>query len=150
MPGAGALAHLAISLPEALSAELPPERELKDLSFVRDIPFIPYPDQADLSRRMSRMLGAYHTAPCQVNTADGQMQYDLMRLGLGAVVISRETVFQRRHNAEDVLLFAPASEEACRTVCLSVRHSAEDDPAIRSFIQVAKQTCKTLNENICL
>ncbi len=140
MPGAKALAHLALNYREVMAGEY--ARELEDLSIFADIPFIPYAEHSDIAKRMSRMLGSYKTAFCQVeNAPGGEMHYNLMCSGMGAVVTTQGQLLQKEYSAQDILFFVPKSEEAHRSMYLAARHSASDDPVVQNFIQVARETC---------
>jgi DNA-binding transcriptional LysR family regulator len=147
LPGAESVQHLAVSWQQAIGGSYGPEQEIEDVSVFGKLPFITWQANLDIARHMSQLPDSLKTA---LNAGTAQMQYDLMEAGLGAAVVTKQALLAHKNSREDILLFALKSENAKQTLYLSGRHSGADKIILRNFIQVAKQTCKMLNENICL
>ena len=139
MRGAQELSHLALTHEEILSGSYSEEQEIEDLSIFNNVEFINYLERSDISRRMTRMLGNFRTAACDIkNARHGEMHYNLMCAGIGAVITTEGTIRQKQHNAENILYFLPKSKESHRTIYLARQHSSDDNPIIKNFIKIAK------------
>lgn len=141
MKGADKFSHLALTHKEILTGDYSKEREIEDLSIFKNINFIKYGNKSDVARRMTQMLGDYKTAPYSIeNSRHSEMHYNLMCAGIGAVMITDSALIQKQHDAENILFFLPKSKESYRTVYIARRHSTDDNPIIKNFMEIAK-TC---------
>lgn len=147
LPGAEEIQHLAVTWQQATDGSYEPAQEIEDVSVFGKLPFVSWQANLDIARRMNRVLGSLKTG---LSAGTAQMQYDLMEAGLGAAVVTKQALLAHKNSREDILLFALRSEDAKQTLYLSGRHSGADKAMIRNFIQVAKETCNQLNENMCL
>lgn len=139
MKGAKELAHMALTHEELLAGTYEKEREIEDLSVFNNIEFIKYSDKSDIARRMTHMLGDFKTASCEIkNVRHGEMHYNLMCTGIGAVVTTDLAIIQKQHNAKDILFFLPKSKESHRAIYIARQHSTDDNPIVKNFIQTAK------------
>ena len=139
MKGAKELAHMALTHEELLAGAHKKEREIEDLSVFNNIEFIKYSNKSDTARRMTRMLGDFKTASCEIkNARHSEMHYNLMCAGIGAVITTDSAVIQKQHNAKDILFFLPKSKESHRTIYIARQHSTDDNPIVKNFIQTAK------------
>ncbi len=139
LKGAKELSHFALTHQEILTGNFPKEREIEDLSIFKDIEFIKYTGKGDTTRRMAQMLGDYKAAPFSIkNSRHSEMHYNLMCAGIGAVITTDSAIIQKQHNADDLLFFVPRQRESYRTIYITRKHGADDNPIINNFIQVAK------------
>lgn len=139
MQGAEALSHLALTHEEILTGQYSKDRQIEDLSVFNNIQFIKYPKNSDTAHRMTRMLGDFKTASCEIkNARHSEMHYNLMCAGIGAIITTDSAIFQKQHNAENILFFLPKSEESHRTIYIARQHNTDDNPIVKNFIQTAK------------
>jgi DNA-binding transcriptional LysR family regulator len=119
------------------------DKEIKDLSVFKDIPFTAYENNSLTERRMSDMLGAYKTTPYSIKDArHSEMQYKLMCSGIGAVMTTDLLIMNNQRIQNDILYFVPASKESHRTVYLQRRLPISENPITDNFISIAKEVCK--------
>lgn len=142
MRGAEELSHLALTHEEILMGQYSKEQEIEDLSVFNNIEFIKYSNKSDTARRMTRMLGDFKTASCEIkNARHSEMHYNLMCAGIGAVITTDSAIRQKQYNAENILFFLPKNEESHRMVYIARQHSTDDNPIVKNFILTAKDYC---------
>lgn len=138
MKGASELAHLSLTRDEILTKSYSPEREIEDTSIFRDVEFIGYTRRSNTDARMTKILGNYRSSRYRIeNARHGEMQYNLMSAGIGAVLTNSLAIAQKPYD-ENILFFMPKSEESYRKIYLAYNYMSKDNPLIKSFITVAK------------
>ena len=141
MKGAEKLQHLAITRKEFLTKNYSPDREIKDMSIFSDIEFLDFSHKSDIGQRMASLLGDYKTSPYKIeNARHSEMHYNLMNAGIGAVVTSSLAVRQKLHEDDSIMFFVPKSEESYRKIFLAYNPSSKNNPLIKRFIKIAKET----------
>ena len=149
MKGAEKLQHLAMTRKEILTKKYSPHREIEDMSIFRDIEFLDYSRKSDVGQRMSRMLGEYKTSSYKIqNARHSEMHYNLMRAGIGAVVTTTLGIEQKLYEDEDILFFVPKSEDSYRKIFLAYNFTSKNNPLVRNFIKVAKETYSKNNQSL--
>ena len=140
-PGAKEIAKYSLSRERVLSSEKPTDDERVDVSIFSEIPFLSYSRKSTTAQQMKELLGDFKTAPFEIiNTKNSDMHYQLMRHGVGAVMIS-EVVAKNEANASDELLyFLPRAPHIKRSIYLLRNADAPENPIADKFIEVAKQT----------
>lgn len=139
MKGAEKLKHLALTHQEILQGDYPKEKEIEDMSIFKDIEFVNYGSNADISKRMTAMLGDYKVSSYSIkNARHSEMHYNLMCAGVGAVMTTDSAIIQKQHNAENILFFMPKSRESYRTIYVARKLSTNNNPIIKNFMSIAK------------
>lgn len=142
MPGAERLAPLALTREEIVTGQYDRAREIEDLSIFQEIEFIEYENKAITGRSMAQMLGDYKTARYAIHNArHSEMHYNLMCAGVGAVMTTDSLIAKTSREAENILYFMPKCKESHRTIYLARNHSADENPIVKNFIQVAEEMC---------
>lgn len=140
MRGAKKLQHLAMTRKEFLTKTYSPDREIEDMSIFRGIEFLDFSQKSDVAQRMAKLLGDYKPSHYKIeNAKHGEMHYNLMHAGIGAVVTTTLGVQQKLHEDEDILFFVPKSQESYRKIFLAYNPSSKNNPLIKNFIKIAKE-----------
>lgn len=140
MPGAKKLEHLALTRDEVVTKKYSKDREIEDMSIFSNIDFLEFPLKSDTHHRMSKILGNYRSSPYKIeNARHSEMHYNLMCAGIGAVLTTSLAIAQKPYD-EDMLFFMPKSEESYRKINLAYNFSSRNNPLIKNFISVAKDT----------
>lgn len=138
LPGAEGLRHLALTRDEILTKSYSSEREIEDMSIFKDIEFLEYPRKSHTDQRMTRILGSYKPSRYKIDNArHGEMHYNLMCAGIGAVLTNSLAIAQKPYD-ENILFFIPKSDESYRKIFIAYNLSAKNNPLIKSFLNVAK------------
>lgn len=139
MPGVEAFAPLALTREEILTGDYDPNRELRDLSLFREIPFLEFHSRSDTGQRMARMQGEFKSSPCKIeNAKHSEMHYNLMRAGVAAAFVTTLAI-EQKPNDKDILFFMPRSEDSYRTVFFAYHHFSKSNPLIKKFVELGKQ-----------
>ncbi|MBQ7033178.1 MAG: LysR family transcriptional regulator [Clostridia bacterium] len=141
MKGAKKLQHFAMTRKEFLTKTYSSDREIEDMSIFSNIEFLDFSHKSDIGQRMAKLLGDYKSSHYKIqNARHSEMHYNLMRAGIGAVVTSTLAVQQKIHEDDSILFFVPKSEESYRKIFLAYNPSSKNNPLIKSFIKIAKET----------
>ena len=138
MPGAQKLQHLALTREEILTKSYSPDREIEDMSVFSGFEFLGFSPKSDTEHRMSKILGNYKSSDYKIeNARHSEMHYNLMCVGIGAVLTSSLAIAQKPYD-ENILFFMPKSEESYRKIYLAYNLSAKNNQLIKNFIKAAK------------
>ena len=140
LPGAAALAHLAVSREELLGRSYPPEKELSDLSVFAHVPFLSFAKRTNTYRYMADLLGDYTVAPCSIqNARHSVIHYNMMCAGVGAVMTSTSAVAVSSFPCADILYFVPKGKRVRRTMYAVYKKGIPQEPIVKEFIDVARE-----------
>ncbi len=155
--------RLAVAMPESLVIEtLRPyivereellnrcydkNKEFSDPRIFEGIPFLRLGEHSATLGKMRELLGDYKTSPYIIeNARHTAMHYNLMREGLGAVLLSDVHVMTSELLGNDIKYFVPASEKSRRSLYLLEKKNAPKNPIAKAFIEVATDFCKNLSQ----
>lgn len=144
-PWAEKLKSYAFTHEELVSGNYDRSKEIEDLSIFKDVEFISYENNSLIERITTQMLGNYKVTPYTIkNARHSEMHYNLMRAGIGAVVITCLPIINSQHVDKDILYFVPNIMEARRTIYIARTHATDANPIIKNFIHTAKEVCATM------
>lgn len=125
---------------EVLSGKIPEGKLICDMSLLSDIPFFDYETFSNTRQKINAILGEYKHCDHRVENARSvDMQYRLMRQGIGAVLTSDLHVRDRIFDDEDIVYLVPRSDEATRVLYFVINKDKQITPAVERFISVAKE-----------
>lgn len=136
--GASALKEYAVTREEVLNNSFPPEKELEDFSLFKDIKFVRNREASNVSQIMNKILGEYSLVPhIVINLRQFEILYDLMRSGVGAVMVSDFLIKNASEGAEDLLYIVPKSVHSHRTLYIVKKKDAVLSPFAEKFVSEA-------------
>ena len=125
---------------EVISGNYPESKLLCDNSLLSDIPFFDYETFSNTRQKITAILGDYKHCTHRVENARSvDMQYRLMRRGIGAVLTSDLHVKDGIFDAEDIVYLAPDSDEATRVLYFVINKDKGLGHAAERFIEIAKE-----------
>lgn len=140
--GASALEKYAVTREEILNNSFPPEKELEDYSIFKDIKFVRNREISHTSQIMSKILGEYHVAPhVVINLRQFDILYNLMRAGVGAVMVSDFLVKNSPEDSENFLYIVPKSPHSRRTLYIVKKKDSPLSPIAEEFVSEALALC---------
>ena len=143
LPGAEGLIHLALTRDEILTKSYSREREIEDISIFKDIEFLEYPRKSHTDQLMTKILGTYKPSRYKIeNARHGEMHYNLMCAGIGAVLTNSVAIAQKPYD-ENILFFIPKNDESYRKTFIAYTLSSKNNPLIKNFLSVAKDIYTT-------
>jgi DNA-binding transcriptional LysR family regulator len=143
LPGAEGLRHLALTRDEILTKSYSREREIEDISIFKDIEFLEYPRKSHTDQLMTKILGTYKPSRYKIeNARHGEMHYNLMCAGIGAVLTNSVAIAQKPYD-ENILFFIPKNDESYRKTFIAYNLSSKNNPLIKNFLSVAKDIYST-------
>lgn len=130
----------ALDYNQLVSGDYDKRKEITDFSIFNDTEFIAYENNSLTDRIMTEMLGDFKTVPCTIkNSRHSEMHYNMMREGLGAVVIPSLPVIHFQNNDDNILYFVPHSKEFSRKIYLASSPHSDKNPIIKNYINIAKE-----------
>ena len=125
---------------EVTEGNIPKNKLLRDMSLLSEIPFFDYAAFSNTRQKITALLGEYTRCEHRIENARSvDMQYRLMRQGIGAVLTSDLHVKDSIFDEEDIVYIAPDSDEAVRTLYFVTNKDKPVTPAVECFIAVAKE-----------
>ena len=135
----------ALNREELIGKSYPEEKEFSDPTLFSDISFIKLGKHSATYERMSRILGDYSISPYVVeNVSHTAMHYNMMREGLGAVMLSDVHVMTSNLFDERIRYFVPSSEQSKRNLYILEKRNAPKNPIAEAFIKTALEFCAYL------
>jgi len=140
--GASVLEKYAVTREEILNNSFPPEKELEDYSIFKDIKFVRNREISNTSQRMRKILGEYEIVPhIVINLRQFEILYNLMRAGVGAVMVSDYLVKNSSEDSENLLYIVPKSPHSHRTLYIVKKKDAPLSPIAEEFVSEALALC---------
>ena len=140
--GAEELAPYALTKEQVLRREYPKEKEMEDLSMFRDIPFLSFEKGSNTQKRMDALLSDHLLSPYTIyNARNSTVHYNMMRLGLGAILAMDCFAVDANDPEDDILYFVPKSQNSHRTLYLIGLKGSGENRVIKRFSEVALDVC---------
>jgi len=141
--GAEKLRHFALTRDEIITGNYDKDREIEDMSVFKDIKFLDYGEKSIISKEMHELMGNYNRVPYKIlNSRHITMHYHMMCAGVGAILTSNSLVAKIPTEAENILFFIPKSQNSYRSLYILRKHGSEENPAVKSFLEVANEVCR--------
>ena len=135
----------AITHNELVSGTYDKSKEIEDFSIFRDIHFIPFGSSTS-EGEMKHMFGDYRKVPYRItNARQGEMHYELMSAGIGAILVPALPIICSKNINEDVLYFVPKGEMHSRTIYFARTSLTDENPIVQNFIRTAKEVCERIH-----
>lgn len=114
--------------------------EIEDMSIFKNVPFLPHNKSTLTHKALSNMVGNYKVAPFYIrNARHNEMHYNLMQVGLGAMLTTDTIVSKNTTSTENLMFFVSKSNESFRMIYLVKTHHSDNNPIVKNFIQTAKE-----------
>ncbi len=144
MPEALPFLKYSVSYDELISGEIPEEKKLEDLSMLRELPFLTYPKDANVTKHMKELVGEYNESDCKINNArHGGVHYQFMREGLGALMTTTLIARTNPLGKNDIAFFIPRGERGLRPIYIAKPSDLPATVTAKNFIMLAKEMCES-------
>jgi hypothetical protein len=145
-PGAEKLLDYAITKDELFQKTYPEEKEIEDMSIFNEIEFLNITRSSTPGVKMQQILGNYSVTKYSVkNARHAGMQYNMMRFGLGALMISDINVKMFSAYSDDLIFFVPKSENSKQLLYIARDITQEPTAAAINFKKITIEICKKGN-----
>lgn len=145
-PWIESLLPYAITHSELVSGTYDKSKEIEDFSIFRDVNFIPFNTSTNSEYTMKHMFGDYRKVPYRItNAMQGEMHYEFMRSGIGAILIPVLPIICSKDINEDILYFVPKGEMHSRTIYFARTNLTDENPIVQNFIRTAKEVCERIH-----
>ena len=135
----------AITRAEFFERKYGDEKLFSDPEPFINIRFIGHGPHTDTAERAHDILGeTKHSYYSIKNSHHTAMHYNLMRKGIGAVLVADSHASAGLTGSDDVLYFVPRNPASRRPLYLISRHGAELSPAACAFRKTALDVCRRL------
>ena len=132
------LYRYALSGEEIMSGEYDRAREFSDSRMFSSVKFLTIEKDSNTHDKMDELLGDYGTADFVIkNVKSVEMHYNMMREGLGAVLLADTHLTFGTDWGEDILYFVPSSPASHRTLYAITKRGTPRNPLSDEFVRCA-------------
>lgn len=143
-PGIDPLSKYALTFDEVLSGSIPPEKEIADWSLFKNVKLFRPGSNTKSWKVFSEFYKTVRPAPCRiVNYRKMDMHYNLMREGMGAVLMPQSSIIGKGDDGGNVWYFTVKLPENKREVVLIYKEETLSSSHAKAFIEIAKKLYNT-------
>lgn len=137
-----ALKPYAVTKSEFLGGALPAEKQITQKTLFRNVPFLEFSKNSNTSHYMTALLGEYSPSPYKItNYRHGVVHFNMMCVGLGALLTNDCVVALSGADSADVLYFAFDKAQSTRNLYLITKKGQLITRNLQRFIAVSKELC---------
>ena len=149
MEGAQELSKYAITREEIINNHIPSEKEIEDFSIFSNIKFVKNRETSNTSQRMTKILGEHNLAPhIVINVRQIGILYDLMKAGVGAVMVNDYLIKNSPQKADELLYIVPKSPHSHRTLYIVKKKGTHLSPITEKFVSEALKLCSKASHDL--
>ena len=135
-----ALASYAVTKSELLNGTPLTEKQITQKTLFRNVPFLEFSKNSNTTHYMTALLGEYTPSPYRItNYRHGVVHFNMMRAGLGALLISEYVVALSGVDSEDILYFVFDEAQSTRNLYLITKKGRSITRNLQRFIAVSKE-----------
>ncbi len=138
-PGIEKLEKYALTFDELSTGEYSPEKEITDLKLFENIKLFKPAPTTKTWKSFSKFYQIAGAEPCRViNNHKLDMQYNLMKEGMGALLMPENSIIEKGNN-ENLCYFDVKLPDNSRKIFLIYNDAATHSPCTKDFISLAKE-----------
>ena len=139
-PEAEGLQKYALTFKELSTGEYPPEKEITDWSLFKNIKLFKPAPTTKTWKTFSHFYKITASEPCRiVHHHKLDMQYNLMKEGMGALLMPQNSIIEKGNNEESLYYFDVKLPGNLREIFLVYKEDSTHSPCVRDFISLAKE-----------
>lgn len=144
-PHAEKLRPYAVTCEELIHKNYDKSKEIEDFSIFNDVEFISSGRTYYTTQLLTQKIGHYKESTYKIkNSRHSEMHYNMMRAGVGAVVIPSIPIIHSQYRDKDVMYFVPKVDAFFRTLYIARTHATDGNPIVENFIATAKEVCSKI------
>lgn len=139
-PGINKLQKYSLSFDELLTGEYPLEKEITDWSLFENIKLFRPGPNTKTWKTFSKFYKITADAPCRIiNHKRLDMQYNLMKEGMGAILMPQSSIIGKGDDSENLCYFDVKLPDNLREIKLIYKEDSLRSHYVRDFLAVAKE-----------
>ncbi len=139
-PGIDKLKKYSLTFDELLSGEYPPKKEITDWSLFENVKLFRPGSNTKTWKTFSKFYKITADEPCRViNHRRLDMQYSLMKEGMGAILMPRSSILAKGDDSENLYYFDVRLPDNLREIVLVYREDSLHSQCVRDFLELAKE-----------